>query len=838
MKGLTGNNLSANGAKDDNLEDVAVSQSEWPYGNKFMVYNIRYAAWYLAKSIRFKNGFVQVRYCGWGAEEDELINVMSDRFDFEAGGKRKWRPIQGAAGAFSRGEVGIIPTGTLLKVFPELPPKPDGRSVKRKHLPPSVKEGPGRRATDQGQGGSSLDMVQTHDVLSSIRKFGHNFSKTTNSREASPLLRHDGEASAGREEQLLLSSFNLKNTNVSLGPEMEAVIMEADLAPNEMSRGELDKQCHVCVVKTGGDLLITDDIDGQRTVEGCSTHGRDERKQDAGVKQQVTAGRPAKRKASKPLPVRASSVRSRESSHREVGRQDCDLLHHLSQATEIASKDCDLLHHLSQATEIASKSQGIKLPAGLGRRRVLPRRSMDTYDGGGQGVNNGDRARPGAASAAVLGCPPRYPNNLASGSREPSSSSCRQSLSVERVQRNVERVLGCVDGAKYEVLHAQQSDALNEALQLAQRQQHDLLMTQQMLQDLLQMVTSPQLSAPLDPFGNVDTILRLSTSRQHIHSPQPLPTDMEASRQLCRQLDIHRAQTWLSLQAHAVALQQAIRRAQLQAAVEDAQYCALVPRTVLSGHSSAVRLGVRSYVNLPAGTLLVMPTGVHQAQDSIEAGGSATPPAPLPQTYSVLSPAVQPTMVGSAVTHFVQVPQSGSIRLPSGQPTIAGGSGAGVVPLPQSNSVLSPAVQPVMGGRTTAHVLPLPQASSIRLPAVQPALGLLRQPEGFHISPQEHHLPDSVCRQQTLPLNSQMLPAVQQQTLSLNPQMLPAAQQQTLSLNPQMLPAVQQQPLINEQFFELKQQMSQNRQEVFPIEGKGQAVEWQQQLRRGEGPGC
>ena len=60
----------------DTTDDI-----DWPYGDRFMVYHPQYLSWYLGKVsvVDAKARKVRIRYAGWGEEDDEWIDVNSDR---------------------------------------------------------------------------------------------------------------------------------------------------------------------------------------------------------------------------------------------------------------------------------------------------------------------------------------------------------------------------------------------------------------------------------------------------------------------------------------------------------------------------------------------------------------------------------------------------------------------------------------------------------------------------------------------------------------------------------------------------------------------------------------
>ena len=51
----------------------------WPYGDRFMVYELSYKSWYLARVAGRDGDSIRVRYAGWTEEADEWIPIMSDR---------------------------------------------------------------------------------------------------------------------------------------------------------------------------------------------------------------------------------------------------------------------------------------------------------------------------------------------------------------------------------------------------------------------------------------------------------------------------------------------------------------------------------------------------------------------------------------------------------------------------------------------------------------------------------------------------------------------------------------------------------------------------------------
>jgi len=84
-----------------------------------MVYSLEYEVWYLGRPVGADGeGNVRINYVGWLSSDDEWIPLLSDRFDFEAGGRRKWKPVYGAVGAFTRLDPTWKPTGAMLKSLP------------------------------------------------------------------------------------------------------------------------------------------------------------------------------------------------------------------------------------------------------------------------------------------------------------------------------------------------------------------------------------------------------------------------------------------------------------------------------------------------------------------------------------------------------------------------------------------------------------------------------------------------------------------------------------------------------------------------------------------------
>ena len=61
--------------------DSDVDSLDWPYGDRFMVYQPEYRAWYLGKVVEWNNvsKMVRIRYPGWGDDADIWIHYMSDR---------------------------------------------------------------------------------------------------------------------------------------------------------------------------------------------------------------------------------------------------------------------------------------------------------------------------------------------------------------------------------------------------------------------------------------------------------------------------------------------------------------------------------------------------------------------------------------------------------------------------------------------------------------------------------------------------------------------------------------------------------------------------------------
>ena len=61
-------------------EDVA-EDVDWPYGDRFMVFYPSTQCWYLGKiaSVNAKDRKIRIRYAGWGEDDDEWIEVNSDR---------------------------------------------------------------------------------------------------------------------------------------------------------------------------------------------------------------------------------------------------------------------------------------------------------------------------------------------------------------------------------------------------------------------------------------------------------------------------------------------------------------------------------------------------------------------------------------------------------------------------------------------------------------------------------------------------------------------------------------------------------------------------------------
>lgn len=66
-----------------NREEIVtdISRLDWPYGERFMVYQPEYGAWYMGKLTEWneKTNLVRIRYPGWGEEADDWIHSKSDR---------------------------------------------------------------------------------------------------------------------------------------------------------------------------------------------------------------------------------------------------------------------------------------------------------------------------------------------------------------------------------------------------------------------------------------------------------------------------------------------------------------------------------------------------------------------------------------------------------------------------------------------------------------------------------------------------------------------------------------------------------------------------------------
>lgn len=106
------------------------------YGPTCMVFCIRFQNWYCAhvvsvdgdlikvgKSALIQHNprgkcvkiYVQVKYRGWESDEEDL-HKLSDRLDCHTGGRKKWKGVKGAAGAFHRVWPNWTPTGALVSL--------------------------------------------------------------------------------------------------------------------------------------------------------------------------------------------------------------------------------------------------------------------------------------------------------------------------------------------------------------------------------------------------------------------------------------------------------------------------------------------------------------------------------------------------------------------------------------------------------------------------------------------------------------------------------------------------------------------------------------------------
>mmetsp|Transcript_29872 Transcript_29872/g.76055 ORF Transcript_29872/g.76055 Transcript_29872/m.76055 type:complete len:1075 (-) Transcript_29872:12-3236(-) len=96
----------------NNEENVKIllDSGDWPFGAQFMIWNRPYLAWYRCKVIDYnkQSKTVKITYPGWFSDCDEWIPINSDRFDYEVGGREKWKPVKNAQGAFLR----LLPTWT------------------------------------------------------------------------------------------------------------------------------------------------------------------------------------------------------------------------------------------------------------------------------------------------------------------------------------------------------------------------------------------------------------------------------------------------------------------------------------------------------------------------------------------------------------------------------------------------------------------------------------------------------------------------------------------------------------------------------------------------------
>ncbi|GIL99291.1 hypothetical protein Vretimale_4488 [Volvox reticuliferus] len=82
------------------------------YGPTCMVYSMRCQSWYCAHIVNVNGDILKIRYRGW--EEDEEIHKFSDRLDCSTGGRKKWKGIKGARGAFRRVWPEWTPAGAQL----------------------------------------------------------------------------------------------------------------------------------------------------------------------------------------------------------------------------------------------------------------------------------------------------------------------------------------------------------------------------------------------------------------------------------------------------------------------------------------------------------------------------------------------------------------------------------------------------------------------------------------------------------------------------------------------------------------------------------------------------